>query len=293
MAGSWRVRGGAIPLDRPLVMGVVNTTPDSFSDGGDLPTVAAAVEHGLSLAAAGADIVDVGGESTRPGADPVAAAVEIERTVPVVGQLAAAGLVVSVDTRKPEVARAAVDAGAVIVNDIGGMRDPAMRRVAGEQQTGVVVMHMLGTPKTMQDDPSYAEVVTEVAAFLRASCGQVEADGVDPRSIVIDPGIGFGKTAAHNLRLLNRLEDLAELGYPVLVGASRKRFLGDITGRAEARERDFASAVASAAAVLRGACIVRVHDPAPTLEAVKVAWAIVREGGAPWGPVVREGVAEG
>jgi dihydropteroate synthase len=293
MSGFWRVRTGAIPLDRPLVMGVVNTTPDSFSDGGRFSDADTAVAHGLALGAAGADIIDVGGESTRPGADPVTVSEEIERTIPVVRRLASDGLIVSIDTVKPAVARAALEAGAAIINDVGGMGDAEMRAVAAEMSAGVVVMHMQGTPRTMQDNPTYADVVADIRSFLGARTRSVTESGVDPASIVIDPGIGFGKTINHNLTLLNRLEAFDSLGFPVMVGASRKRFLGTITDRPEPADRDPASAVAAAVAVLHGALIVRVHDVALSLEAVKVAWAIVREEGTPWGPVVAEGVAKG
>lgn len=293
MSGFWRVRTGAISLDRPLIMGVVNTTPDSFSDGGRFTNVDAAIAHGTALAAAGADIIDVGGESTRPGADPVDVEEEIERTIPVIRRLAADGLVVSIDTMKPDVARAAFEAGAAIINDVGGMDDVRMREVAAGSAAGVIVMHMQGTPRTMQDDPSYDDVIADIRSFLGARTRAVSDAGVDPAAIVVDPGIGFGKSVNHNLTLLNRLDAFDALGFPVMVGASRKRFLGTLTDRPEPADRDLASAVAAAVAVLHGARIVRVHNVAVSLEAVKVAWAIVREEGTPWGPVVTEGVAKG
>ena len=293
MSGSWSVRTGAIPLDRPLLMGVVNTTPDSFSDGGEFADVETAVAHGLALAAAGADIIDVGGESVRPGADPVGVDEELRRTIPVVGRLAGDGHIVSIDTMKPEVAKEALEAGAVIVNDVGGLSDPRMREVAAATSAGVVVMHMQGTPRTMQDNPTYDDVVADIRSFLEARTREVTESGVAPSAIAIDPGIGFGKTIDHNLTLLNRLGEFDSLGFPIVVGASRKRFLGTLTDRPEPSDRDLASAVASAIAVLNGARIVRVHNAAASLEAVKVAWAIVREQGTPWGPVVAEGVAKG
>ncbi|MEX2422779.1 MAG: dihydropteroate synthase [Acidimicrobiia bacterium] len=293
MSGFWRVRTGAIPLDRPLMMGVLNTTPDSFSDGGRFDDADAAVAHGVALAAAGADIIDVGGESARPGAEPVDASTEMERTLPVIRRLVAAGHVVSIDTMKPDVARAALDAGAAIVNDVGGMSDPRMREVAAETSAGVVVMHMQGTPRTMQDNPSYEDVIVDIRTFLDDRTREMTEAGVDPAAIVIDPGIGFGKTMEHNLTLLNRLDAFGALGFPVMVGASRKRFLGTLTDRPEPADRDLASAVAAAVAVLHGARILRVHNVAVSLESVKVAWAIVREEGTPWGPVVAEGVAKG
>ncbi|HVR32164.1 MAG TPA: dihydropteroate synthase [Acidimicrobiia bacterium] len=292
MTRSWMVRGGAIALTRPLLMGVVNTTPDSFSDGGLLPTVDAAVAHAHRLIDGGADVIDVGGESTRPGALPVTLDEEMDRVLPVVSRLADDAVLVSVDTTKPEVADACLRAGAVIVNDVGGMGDPAMRRVAVSHGAGVVVMHMQGEPRTMQDNPTYDDVVVDIRNFLIERRDGLVAAGADPASVVVDPGIGFGKTVAHNLILLNRLGEFAEVG-PIMVGASRKRFLGALSGRDVASERDFASAVAAAAAILRGASILRVHDVAQTLEAVKVAWAIVREEGARWAPVAARGVAEG
>lgn len=293
MSGSWSVRTGAIPLDRPLLMGVVNTTPDSFSDGGEFADVDAAVAHGIALAAAGADIIDVGGESVRPGADPVGVAEELRRTIPVVERLAGNGHIVSIDTMKPEVAKEALEAGAAIVNDVGGLSDPRMREVAAATSAGVVVMHMQGTPRTMQDNPTYDDVVADIRSFLEARTREVTESGVAPSAIAIDPGIGFGKTIDHNLTLLNRLGEFDSLGFPIVVGASRKRFLGTLTDRPEPSDRDLASAVASAIAVLNGARIVRVHNAAASLEAVKVAWAIVREQGTSWGPVVAEGVAKG
>jgi dihydropteroate synthase len=286
----WRARDVRIPLLRPLVMGVVNVTPDSFSDGGLLDSTEDAVAHANRLTEAGADVIDVGGESTRPGAAPVDADEEISRVVGVVRRLAEVGVLVSIDTTKPAVASAAIEAGAVIVNDVSGLGDPEMISVAEAHQAGVVVMHMQGNPRTMQNDPRYVDVVADIAAFLRARTATAVAAGIDPESVVVDPGIGFGKTMAHNLALLNRLGALREIGYPLLVGASRKRFLGEITGHDSPIDRDMASAVAAATAVMRGADIIRTHDVVSTLEAVKVAWAIVREEGAQWAPVVPERV---
>jgi dihydropteroate synthase len=286
----WRARDVRIPLLRPLVMGVVNVTPDSFSDGGLLVSTDDAVAHANRLTEAGADVIDVGGESTRPGAAPVDVDEEISRVVGVVRRLAEVGVLVSIDTTKPAVASAAIEAGAVIVNDVSGLGDPEMISVAEQHQAGVVVMHMQGNPRTMQNDPRYVDVVADIAAFLRARTATAIAAGIDPESVVVDPGIGFGKSIVHNLVLLNRLGALREIGYPLLVGASRKRFLGEIAGHGSPIDRDLASAVAAATAVMRGADIVRTHDVASTLEAVKVAWAIVREEGAQWAPVVPERV---
>jgi dihydropteroate synthase len=273
-------------------MGVVNTTPDSFSDGGRFGSVAAAIDHGRSLVGSGADIVDVGGESTRPGADPVGAEEELDRTIPVVEALAREGFIVSIDTMKPSVAEAALGAGAVIVNDVGGMGDTRMRSVVAEGGAGVVVMHMLGSPQTMQDNPTYDDVVSEVAWFLAERSNATISAGVSADAIVIDPGIGFGKTIEHNLALLNRLGDIAKTGFPVMTGSSRKAFLGKITGHTKPEDRAWASGIAVATAITRGAAVVRVHDVAVCLEAAKVAWAIVREEAAPWAPVAVEGADE-
>ncbi len=290
MAGIWRTRRGDILLTRPLVMGVVNTTPDSFSDGGRHLSAAAAIAHGRSLVAAGADIVDVGGESTRPGAEPVDAEEELRRLLPVVEALVAEGVLVSVDTMKPQVAAAGLTAGAAIVNDVGGLSDATMRRVVAEHGAGVVVMHMRGTPRTMQDDPRYDDVVSEIADFLTDRCEAAVAAGVDPDAIVVDPGIGFGKTIEHNLTILRDLRRLAPVGRPILVGVSRKKFLGDLTGVDRPEDRDVSSAVAAGLAVAAGASVVRVHDVAKSLEAAQVAWAIVRGDAAEWTPLALQGV---
>lgn len=282
---TWRVRGGCISLERPLVMGIVNTTPDSFSDGGAFLQSPAAVSHGLRLAGEGADIIDVGGESTRPGALPVSADEEIARTVPVVEALAGKGLVVSIDTMKPEVAAAALSAGARIVNDVGGLGSDEMRRVVDSAGAGVVVMHMKGTPQDMQLAPHYDDVIEEIVGFLEQRIEEAVRVGIDRDAIVVDPGIGFGKTLEHNLVILDRLDELERLGRPVMVGTSRKRFLGTITGHREPRHRDLATAVTVALAVVRGASVVRVHDVAGAVESARVSWAIVREEGAPWAPI--------
>lgn len=275
---TWRTAAGRLPLDRTLVMGIINVTPDSFSDGGRFLDPEAAVIHGWRMWEAGADILDVGGESTRPGAASVDVESEIGRVVPVVERLATEGAAVSIDTRKPRVAAAALDAGAVIVNDVGGMVDPDMLGVVARTGAGVVIMHMRGTPATMQDDPEYADVVSEVEAFLRDRAEVAEGAGVAADSIVIDPGIGFGKTTGHNLSLLAGLPRLVDLGYPVLVGTSRKRFLGELTGRADPAYRDLATAITVALAVERGAAVVRVHDVTASLEAIAVTRAIVQAG---------------
>jgi dihydropteroate synthase len=250
-----------------LLMGVLNVTPDSFSDGGRYYDLSDAVAHGLRLAAEGADVVDVGGESTRPGADPVPAQEELRRVLPVVRDLAAAGIAVSIDTRHAEVADAAVDAGAVLVNDVSGLRDPAMRAVAARHQVPAVVMHMsVPDPAVMQDFTDYDDVVSEVVAFLRAQAELALAEGVP--SVVLDPGIGFGKSVAQNVELIRRLDELVAVGHPVLVGASRKRFIGVLTATEQAHERLGGSLAAHLASVARGARLVRAHDVAAHRQAL-------------------------
>lgn len=276
----WKTRSRMLPLQRPLIMGILNVTPDSFSDGGSYEDPAAAVEYAYRMIESGAALIDVGGESTRPGARPVDESEEMARAMPVVEELAAAGVVVSIDTSKPNVAAAALEAGAEIVNDVTGLRHPKMRQVVAEAGAGVVVMHMRGEPRTMQDDPSYGDVVAEVEGFLLAQAGLAEEAGVGSEAIVIDPGIGFGKTVDHNLELLRHLDRFAAHGYPVLVGTSRKSFLSRITGSADPAVLDPATAVTAALAIERGASIVRVHNVPLTRDAVAVAEAIV--GGIPW-----------
>ena len=274
MSGVWHCAGHELPLARPLVMGIVNVTPDSFSDGGMNPDVRAALGSAEAMLTAGADIIDVGGESTRPGAGAVTPAQELARVLPVVRGLADRGAVVSVDTRHAEVASACVAAGASVINDVSGFSDPAMAALAALCDAGVVVMHMKGDPRTMQDEPRYDDVVAEVAAYLRAQALMLESAGVARERIALDPGIGFGKTTAHNLGLLRRLDEIVALGYPVLVGASRKRFIGEITGVTEPRDRLAGSLAAALGAVEAGAAIVRVHDVAETVAALALARAI-------------------
>lgn len=261
-------------------MGILNVTPDSFSDGGADVGTAAAVARGLAMWHAGADIVDVGGESTRPGAAPVAAAEEMERVIPVVGALAGDGVVVSIDTMKPDVAAAAVGAGAQAVNDVGGLRDPAMREVVAELACGVVVMHMRGDPATMQDNTDYGDLISDVAGYLEQQSAAAVASGIEAARICIDPGIGFGKTHDQNLQLLDNVSRFVELGFPVLIGASRKGFLGSILRAAgietEAAERDYATAATVVAAISGGAAVVRVHEVAAALQVVRTTDAIVR-----------------
>ncbi len=267
-----------IRLDRgPLIMGVLNVTPDSFSDGGRYLDPGAAVDHALAMAEQGADLIDVGAESSRPGSEPVEEAEELRRLMPVLTRLGRElPIPLSVDTTKAGVARRALDVGAAIINDISALRlDPELAGVVAESGAGLVLMHMQGTPKTMQQAPRYDDVVEDVLAFFRARLAAAEAAGIGREQIILDPGVGFGKTLAHNLALLDRLDRFCALGRPVLVGVSRKAFIGEITGR-PVGERLAGTAAAVAVAVLRGARIVRVHDVAPIRDVVRVVDAIVR-----------------
>lgn len=271
---TWGIRGGEVPLDRPVIIGILNVTPDSFSDGGHLPSVEAAISHGEQLMADGSRLLDVGGESTRPGAGPVPANEEIARVVPVIRGLVKRELgPISVDTRKAEVARAALDAGATVINDVSGLRyDAGLAAVARESEAGLILMHMRGTPATMDDLATYAHVAVEVAGELAAVAETAERAGIVRERIVVDPGFGFAKTATQNFRLLDELATIVALGYPVAVGLSRKRFLGAATGR-PVEDRDRATAVACALAWERGARLFRVHDVATTREALALASA--------------------
>jgi len=270
----WHCGEFDIALDRPLVMGILNVTPDSFSDGGLHDDPAKAVAWGERLISEGAAIIDVGGESTRPGAAELAGSEELARVRPVVSRLKAEGVPVSIDTRHASVAQACVEVGAAIINDVAGFRDPAMVEVAAGCDAGIVVMHMLGTPETMQQAPRYDDVVREVGGFLLAQATVLEAAGVARERIVLDPGLGFGKTLEHNLALLGGIPELVRLGYPVLVGTSRKRFIGELSGELEPRERLGGSVAAALSAVRAGASIVRVHDVAVTAQAIAVMSAI-------------------
>ena len=275
--------------ERTFVMGVVNVTPDSFSDGGRHLERDIAVRHALDLAAAGANLVDVGGESTRPGAGEISVQVELDRVLPVIEALRAASDVpLSIDTRKAEVARAALRAGAVLVNDVSGLgHDPALAGVVAEAGAALALMHIQGTPETMQVDPRYDDVVAEVIDFLSGRIDRAVAGGVARERIWVDPGIGFGKTAGHNLFLLRHLGELRVLGAPVLVGTSRKRFIGALAGGRPPEQRlPGTLASVAAVAVLHGADVVRVHDVGEAKDALAVADAIVRarEGGDSWGP---------
>ncbi|MCF8041030.1 MAG: dihydropteroate synthase [Desulfarculaceae bacterium] len=262
---------------RTLIMGVVNVTPDSFSDGGRFYEEAQAVEQGLALAEAGADILDVGGESTRPGSEATPAAEEMDRVLPVIEALSRhCSAVISVDTYKAEVAQAAVEAGAGIINDVTALSgDPDMARVAARTKAGLVLMHMKGEPRTMQANPTYQDVVAEVRDFLAQRAERALEAGVAPEAVVVDPGIGFGKTLEHNLTLIRNLPALAELGYPVLLGASRKTFIGTLTGRQVPGERLWGSVGVHILGAALGADIVRVHDVAPLREALAVCDAVM------------------
>jgi len=269
-------RDTVLDLAEPVVMGILNVTPDSFSDGGRHADIDAAVQWALQMAAEGAAIIDVGGESTRPGAAPVDLEDELARVVPVIERLARrAGVPISVDTTKPEVMRAAVAAGACLINDVRALRAPGAIAAAAEAGAGVCLMHMRGEPRTMQVDPHYRSVVEEVRDDLRGRIAACEAAGIPRERICVDPGIGFGKRPEHNLALLAALDRLADPGIPVLVGVSRKSLLGIITGRPTG-ERLAGSVALAALSVMRGAAIIRAHDVAATVDAVKVASALRR-----------------
>jgi dihydropteroate synthase len=260
-------------------MGVVNVTPDSFSDGGLFLEPDAAVARGEALAVEGAGILDVGGESTRPGAEPVPEDEELRRVLPVVERLAAAGTGarLSIDTTKPAVARAALAAGADIVNDVSAFRfAPEMAALAADADADCVLMHMLGEPRTMQRDPRYGDVVSDVKAFLEERLAFALAEGVPEGRVWLDPGIGFGKTVAHNLELLRRLDEIVAIGRPVVVGTSRKSFLGKLTGCRAEGERLPGTIATNVLALERGASVFRVHDVAPVVDALRVAAATVR-----------------
>jgi dihydropteroate synthase len=260
------------------VMGVVNVTPDSFSDGGLFLDAEKAVAHGIELAGEGADVLDIGGESTRPGAEPVNAEEELRRVLPVLEGLAGTGAQISIDTSKAGVASTAVEAGATFINDVTAFRgDPRMVEVVAESGAECCLMHMLGEPRTMQHDPTYDDVVSEVKAFLEERLRFATDHGIKESRVILDPGIGFGKTIEHNLELLRRLEELVALGRPVMVGFSRKSFLGRITGR-EVGERLASTVAVNVLAYERGARLFRVHDVAPTKDALEVAAATVRRG---------------
>ena len=265
-------------LPRPALVGVLNVTPDSFSDGGLFAGSVEAVAQGRTLVGDGAAIVDIGGESTRPGSDRVSLDEELRRVLPVVEALVADGIAVSVDTMKAEVARRALAAGAVMINDVTALRaDPELGEVVAEAGAALCLMHMLGTPKTMQQDPRYDDVVGEVARFLEERLAFALACGVQQSEIALDPGIGFGKTLEHNVELMRRLPELAAIGQPLYLGLSRKRSIGLITGRDEPADRVAGSVAAAVVAARRGAAILRVHDVRETADALAIerAFAVV------------------
>ncbi len=275
-SASWKIAGNVIDLtDRALLMGVLNVTPDSFSDGGEYFATEAAVRHGVEMTRSGAEIVDIGGESTRPGAREIPAQDEIERVLPVVEQLAKSVLVhLSIDTSKAAVARAALEAGAVIINDVtGGRGDPEMFALAAEKRAALIIMHMQGTPRTMQRNPTYTDVVAEVADFFRQQYDRAVRSGIDPMCIAFDPGIGFGKTPAQNLQLLAHLPRLRVDDRPLVVGVSRKSFLGEITGAPSGR----GDATVALTSLLRerGAQVLRVHDVARNACALRTTEALL------------------
>lgn len=261
-----------LDLSRPAVMGVLNVTPDSFSDGGDYADPGAAVERALAMLEEGADIIDIGGESTRPGAEPVSESEELDRVLPVIGALRPhTRAVISIDTVKPGVMRAACAAGADLINDVRALRGEGALEAAAATGAAVCLMHMRGEPRTMQQDPTYDDVVVEVCAFLAERVAACEAAGIARERLIVDPGFGFGKTLAHNLTLLRRLPEIAALGPPVLVGLSRKSMFAHLLGDMPAKARVPASLAAAAIAVERGARLVRAHDVAATRQAVDVA----------------------
>jgi len=274
MATSWLTARGRLDLSTPRLMGIVNVSPDSFSDGGRLLDADQAIAHARTLQAEGADIVDIGGESTRPNADEVSVTTELERVVPVVEGLS--GEMVSVDTSKGEVAAAALAAGAAIVNDVRAGEDPRLLESVAAYNAGLVLMHMQGNPRTMQENPHYQSVVDEVSEFLSDRARKAMQAGVSREQICVDPGIGFGKNLDHNLELLAGLEELARLGYPLVIGTSRKGFLGQLTGLDVAADRDVATAVSVVLAWERGGSIFRVHNVAVCKAALAVGVAIVR-----------------
>lgn len=278
MGRVWRCGRFEVALGETLVMGVLNVTPDSFSDGGAYADPIAAVGRGRQMVAEGAQIIDIGGESTRPGADEVSPAEEIARVRPIFQALARDfGVPVSVDTRHAEVARVAVEAGASIINDVSGFRDTDMIDVARSCNAGLVIMHMVGGPKTMQGEPRYLDVVDEVGSYLLGRARTLEECGIVHERICIDPGIGFGKNLGHNLELLRRLQEIAVLGYPVLVGASRKSLIGAVLGEPDPMKRLEGSLTIATWAASHGADVVRVHDVEATVRTLRMWDAIEGE----------------
>jgi dihydropteroate synthase len=273
----WKVSNHTLDLSRrALLMGVLNVTPDSFSDGGRWGGTEGAIAAGLAMAAEGADLLDVGGESSRPGAAPVSCEEELRRVLPVIEALASQSpALVSVDTSKPEVAREALRHGASVVNDITGLRQPAMRRLVRDSGAGAILMHMRGSPATMQHAPAYGDVVAEVGAFLGESLRLCVEEGIDSAQILLDPGIGFGKTVAHNLLLLNNIGSLKSLGRPVALGVSRKSFLGAVNGSSTMEDRAWPTVALTSFARSQGVVLVRVHEVRANVEALRMTEAIL------------------
>ena len=251
-------------LSKPLIMGILNVTPDSFSDGGKFNSVENAISHAKQMLEEGADIIDVGGESTRPGSDPVSLEEELARVIPVIDELLKLDTTISIDTTKPEVAEECLKRGVHILNDVTGLRDPKMLEVAAKYDVPVIIMHMLGEPKTMQNDIHYDDVVVEIKCYLQIQATKAKQAGIS--HIILDPGIGFGKTVEHNYEIIRRLAEFTELGYPVLVGPSRKSFLGG-----DIKDRLPGTIAAVTACILNGAKIVRVHDVKECAQAIKIA----------------------
>jgi dihydropteroate synthase len=273
-------RAGILRKDSgPIIVGILNITPDSFSDGGDFLDPETAARQAVAMLDEGAGILDLGGESTRPGSDPVSQEEEVRRVIPVIERILAVRpeAVISVDTYRADTATAALEAGARLINDVTALRgDPSMASVIEEAACPVILMHMQGEPKTMQNEPHYDDVVREVKDFLAQRAEHAISAGVRPENIILDPGIGFGKNLEHNLALLRNLDAVADLGFPVLVGASRKRFIGEISGIQEARERVFGTVATTVLACERGASYFRVHDVRANREALAVAEAVLR-----------------
>ena len=258
-----------------IVMGILNVTPDSFSDGGQFLDVAAAVDHGVEMARSGAAIIDIGPESTRPGSRPISAEEQINRAIPVIEKLAARiDMPISIDAKDPDVAAAALDAGASIINDITALADERMANLAADRQVPVILMHMLGEPETMQQAPHYDDVVAEVLGFLLDRARYAESCGINREMVFIDPGIGFGKSFEHNIELLGKLDRFVASGYRVLLGTSRKRFIGQLTGKENPPDRIFGTAATVAFAAVKGVSIVRVHDVAQMMDVVRTANAL-------------------
>ena len=264
-------------VDRTLIMGILNVTPDSFSDGGVYQDTESAVRHGIQMAQDDADVIDIGGESSRPGSEPVSVEEELSRVVPVIESLAKqVEIPISIDTFKPEVARVALDAGASIINDIAGLADEHMRSLAAERKAPTVIMHMKGTPRNMQENPEYGDVVSEIMAFFRERIALAVEAGLPEEYLIIDPGIGFGKTLEHNLEIIRNLADFKSLGRPILIGTSRKAFIGKILGGLPPTERLQGTAATVAISIMNGANIVRVHDVKEMSQVAKMADALTR-----------------